>query len=98
MKGHYEEAVVTHKQKVNNLKKALDKSQDRSQLLTDRIRTLLQENPERFTTQLKAALDNGWAAWARQATELHTYRVDWENWRKEGKGFYKLSEENSAAV
>ena len=61
MKGHYEEAVVTHKRKVDILKKALDKSQAHSQLLTDCIRTLFQANLEWFTTQLKAALDKGWA-------------------------------------
>ena len=37
-------------------------------------------------------------AWAAQATELHTYRADWENRRKEGRGFYKLIDETVVAV
>ena len=57
MKSHYKEAVATNKRKIDNLKKALDKSQARSQLLTNRIRTLLQANRDWFTTQLKAVLD-----------------------------------------
>ena len=47
---------------------------------------------------MKAALDKGWMAWAMHEAELHTYRVDWENRRKEGRGFYKLNEESIAAV
>ena len=43
-------------------------------------------------------MDKGWEAWAVQAAELHTYRADWENRKKEGKGFYKLSEETVATV
>ena len=37
-------------------------------------------------------------AWAAQAAELHTHHADWENRRKEGRGFYKLSDETVAAV
>ena len=48
--------------------------------------------------QLKATLDKGWMAWATQAVELHTYRADWENRRKEGRGFYKLNDESVAVV
>ena len=98
MKSHYEEAVATHKRKIENIKKALDESQAHSQLLMDRIRTLLQANREWFTTQVKLAFYKGWAAWVTQAVELHTYRADWENGRKEGKGFYKLSKERIATV
>ena len=43
-------------------------------------------------------MDKGWETWAAQAAELHTYRADWENRKKEGRGFYKLSKETVAAV
>ena len=43
-------------------------------------------------------MDRGWAGWATQAAQLHTYHADLENKRKEGKGFYKLSEESIAVV
>ena len=43
-------------------------------------------------------MDKGWEAWATQTAELHTYRADWENHKKEGRGFYKLSEETVATV
>ena len=72
--------------------------QTHSQTITDNVCVLLQTNCERFTTQLKAALDKGWTAWATQAAELHTYRADWENRRKEGRGFYKLNEESIAVI
>ena len=98
MKTHYEEAATANKRKIENLKKALEESQARSQIQKDWIRVLLQTKQERFMTYLQAALDKGWAGWAKQAAELHTYRADWENRRKEGKGFYKLNEESIAAV
>ena len=43
-------------------------------------------------------MDKGWMAWAAQAAELHTYRADFENRKKEGRGFYKLSNESIASV
>ena len=43
-------------------------------------------------------LDRGWAAWIKQAAELHTFRADHENRTKEGKGFFKLNNESIAAV
>ena len=84
MKGHYEETAAVNKRKIENLKKALDEAQHRSQEITDNVRILLQTNREKFTTQLRTALDKGWTVWAVQATKLHTYRVDWENRQKEG--------------
>ena len=62
------------------------------------IKILLAMKHERFTHQLKAALDRGWAEWAKQAAELQTYRADQENRQKGDKGFYKLNEENIAMV
>ena len=47
---------------------------------------------------LQAALDKGWPGWAMQVAELHTYRADWENRHKEGKGFYNLNEESITTV
>ena len=48
--------------------------------------------------QLKTTLDKGWMAWVMQAVELHTYRADVENRRKECRGFYKLDDESVVAV
>ena len=98
MRSHCEEAMVKNKRKIENLKKALEEYQAHATLLTDQIRTLLQANRERFNTQLKAAMDKGWVGWATQVAKLHTFHVDLENRRKEGKGFYKLNEESIATV
>ena len=50
-------------------------------------------------TQLQTALNKGWAGWAAtQADELHIYMAGQENCQKEGKGFYKLSEESIVTV
>ena len=64
----------------------------------ENVRIILQTNREKFSAQLKTALDKGWMTWATRAVELHTYRTDWENRRKEGRGFYKLNDKSMATV
>ena len=98
MKNHYEEAVMTNKQGIVKLKNVLQEAQNRSQAITENVRIVLQTNREKFSVQLKTALDKGWMAWVTQAAELHTYRADWENRIKEGRGFYKLNEESIVTV
>ena len=63
MKTLYEEATVANKRKIENLKKVLEDSLARTHLKTDRICILLQTKQERFTAQLQAVLDKGWARW-----------------------------------
>ena len=58
---------------------------------SEHIKILLETKCERFWEQLQAAMNRGWAEWAKQDAELHTYRADQENWLKDGKGFYKLN-------
>ena len=43
-------------------------------------------------------MTKGWAGWAQQAAELHTFRGDHETQTKAGKGFFKLSNESIATV
>ena len=76
----------------------MEDARNRCQAITDNVHILLQTNRERFTTQLKTALDNGWMAWATQAAKLHAYCADWENRRKDGRGFYKLNKESIGTV
>ena len=98
MKSHYEEGASVNKHKIENLKKALDEAQNHSQAITNNVCILIQTNQEKFTAQLRTALDKGWMAWAAQATELHTCRVNLENRRKEGQGFYKLNDDSIVAI
>ena len=99
MKKHYEDAVVAYKQEILNLKKALHEAQNLSEMIKGHVRIIvLQMHREKFVAQLKTAMDKGWMAWAAQATKLHTYRGDFENRKKEGWGFYKLSDDTIASV
>ena len=101
MKEQYDHASALYKQEIGDIKNALQNAQNaqnHAQAIKDNIRIVLQANREKFSAQLKAAMDKGWEAWAAQAAELHTYRVDGENRKKEDRGFYKLSEETVARV
>ena len=48
MKSLYEEVAMANKRKIENLKKAMDEAQTRSQTITDNVRVLLQTNREQF--------------------------------------------------
>ena len=98
MKEQYDQAAALYKQEIADVKNTLQTAQNHLEVVRHNIRSVLQTNRERFTAQIKAAMDKGWEAWAAQAAELHTYRADWENRKKEGRGFYKLSEETVATV
>ena len=97
MKKQYEEATTLYKQEILNMKIALQEAQSPSQAIKEKVHIILQTNREKFSAQLKIAMDKGWMSWAAQVAELHTYRADWEN-RKEGRGFYKLSDETVSTV
>ena len=58
MKNNYEEAATANKQEIVNLKNALQEAQYRSQI-TANVRIVLQTNREKFSVQLKTALDKG---------------------------------------
>ena len=98
MKKQYKEATTLYKQEIQNLKNALPEAQNHAQAIKENARIVLQTNREQFSAQLKTRMDKGWGAWAAQTAELHTYLADWENRKKEGRGFYKLSDEIVATV
>ena len=98
VKVRYEENVASSTNKISNLKSALEEMQTCTEMKTKCIKMLLETKRDRFSEQLQAALNRGWAEWAKQAAELHTYRADRENQQKDDKGFYKLNEESIATV
>ena len=44
--------------------------------------------------KVEEALARGWQEWSTPAAELQVFRADAENWKKEGRGFYKMDESN----
>ena len=98
MKEQYDQAAALYKQEIADVKNTLQTAQNHLEVVRHNTRSVLQTNRERFTAQIKAMMDKGWEAWAAQAAELHTYRADWENRKKEARGFYKLSEETVATI
>ena len=98
MKKQYEEASALYKQEILHLKNALQQAQNHAQTVKENIRIILQTNKEKFSAQLKTAMDKGWEAWAAQTAELHSYRTNWANQKKEGRGLYKLNNETVATM
>ena len=98
IKLQYEVRAQGHTAKINTLKTSLDELRAKTDMGTARIRTLLHTHRAKFEKSLTDALANGWAGWAQQAAELHTFRADHENRAKEGKGFFKLNDDSIATV
>ena len=98
IKLQYEVRAQGHTAKINTLKTSLDELRAKTDMGTVRIRTLLHTHRTNFEKLLTDALANGWAGWAQQAAELHTFRADHENRAKEGKGFFKLNDDSIATV
>ena len=98
MREQYEEASALYKQEILHLKNALQQAQNHAQTVKENIRIILQTNKEKFSAQLKTAMDKGWEAWAAQTAELHSYRTNWANQKKEGRGLYKLNNETVATM
>mgnify|MGYP000011047490 FL=1 len=44
--------------------------------------------------KVEEALARGWNEWSAEGAELQVFRADAENRRKEGRGFYKMDENN----
>ena len=84
MREQYEEAAALYKQEIMDVKNALQHAQNHAQVVKENIHIVLQTNREKFSAQLKTAMDKGSEAWAAQTAELHTYRADWENCKKAG--------------
>ena len=98
MKLQYEARAQGHTAKINTLKKSLDELRAKTNMGPERIRTLLHTHRGNFEHRLTEALAKGWAGWAQQAVELHTFRADHENRTKSGQGFFKLSNESITAI
>ena len=79
VKIQYEVRAEGHIAKIRHLKTNLDELKAKIELGTDCIQTLLHSHMDRFVHKLKEAMNRGWTSWAKQATELHTFRVDPEN-------------------
>ena len=84
--------------KINTLKLSLNELRAKTEMGTERIRTLLNTHRGRFEKQLTEALAKEWGGWTQQASEHHTFRADHEDWTKAGKGFFKLNNESIVVV
>ena len=87
-----------HTAKINALKTSLDELRAKTEMGTARVRTLLRTHRANFEKALTDAFANGWAGWAQQTAELHTFCADHKNRVKEGKGFFKLNNDSIATV
>ena len=59
-----------------------------------RIIALIAKHRQRFNSKIEETLACAWQEWSAHAAELHVLRADAENRRKEGRGFYKMDENN----
>ena len=58
------------------------------------IKILNDKHRQQLNRKIEETLGHAWQEWSAQAAELHVLRADAENRRKEGRGFYKMDENN----
>ena len=59
-----------------------------------RIKAIVAKHRLTLNCKVEEALARGWNEWSAEGAELQVFRVDTENRRKEGRGFYKMDENN----
>ena len=59
-----------------------------------RIKVLIDKHRQRLNRKIEETLAHAWQEWSAHAAKLHVLRADAENRRKEGRGFYKMDENN----
>ena len=59
-----------------------------------RIKALVVKHRQWFNSKIEETLARAWQEWSAQAAELQVLRTDAKNQRKEGRGFYKMDENN----
>ena len=60
----------------------------------NRIKILINKYRQQLNRKIEETLSRAWQEWSTQAAELHVLCADAENRRKEGRGFYKMDENN----
>ena len=59
-----------------------------------RIKILIDKHHQQLNRKIEETLGRAWQECSTQAIELHVLCADAENRRKEGRGFYKMDENN----
>ena len=88
----YELLVAKCQADAKTAKEALENYITQSGMYDLRIRILIGKFRQQLTTKVEETLGRAGEACSAQAAELHILRVDAENRRKEGRGFYKMDE------
>ena len=76
------------KAQLTDLRQALPEAQFRLPMGEEKIRHKL--NTMKLVTE---SMDKGWKTWSAQAAELQLLRTDRDNWKAQGEGFFKMTEE-----
>ena len=59
-----------------------------------RVKELMAKQREKLNRNVEEALAREWNEWSAQAAKLQIFRVDTKNWKTEGRGLYKMDENN----
>ena len=81
-----------------DLRKRLGAAQFDASMTKDKVQAIVRQHRINTLKMVNESLAKGWKLWAAQAVELHTYKADRENRCKDGKGFYKPSEDSIATI
>ena len=78
---------------INDLWKTLATKQFRASISQEKVRAILKRHIINTLKMVKESMDKGWKTWSAQAAELQPLRVDRENRKAQGQGFFKMLDE-----
>ena len=70
----------------------MESNQAQISMYDTRIKILIDRHRQHLSKKIEEAFGRTGEEWAAQDVELHISRVDAENRRKEGRGFYKMND------
>ena len=64
----------------------------------DKIPAILRRHKLNTLKMVSESMEKGWKTWSAQAVELQLLRADKENWKAQGQGFFKMTEEAISTI
>ena len=86
------------KAQITDLRQALAEAQFRMTMGEDKIRAILRRHKLNTLKMVSESMEKGWKTWSAQAAELQLLRADKENWKAQGQGFFKMTEEAISTI
>ena len=86
------------KAQITDLRHALAEAQFRMTMGEDKIGAIVRRHKLNMLRMVSESIEKCWKTWSAQAAELQLLRADRDNWKAQGQGFFKMTEEAISTI